>query len=65
MYWCNCTESWTATGRKLAKSYLKRGFVTFHQVETNGDVCVHCGHTAFYSKSDPNEVQIQVQASHD
>ena len=59
MYWCNCIEASRAAGRHLGRTTMHNGISIFLQVPTTQDhLCVHCGHTAFFSKTDPNHQDV-------
>lgn len=60
MYWCNCKEGWKAKGHKLSKSVLKNAILAaFQPCSVHKDeTCIHCGYTALFSKTDPNNLNL-------
>jgi hypothetical protein len=55
-YWCNCPQSFIDKGVYICSTSKKQGIhYVFQRVDVrNGDICIHCDHTAFFSKTNPN-----------
>lgn len=57
-FYCNCLDSWEKIHQKKFNAQFKwLGSYKYQEVKTDKeDLCIYCGHTAFFSKLLPEQL---------